>query len=98
MTEMTERALHQLLLKIPRGKVTTYKILADKLKSHPRKIAKLLSQNKYPDRYPCYRVVNSNGSLGGYAGGIRDKTKRLKNDGIKISKNKIDLSKYLYRF
>ena len=39
---LINRKLENLLLKIPEGKVTTYKILAERLGVHPRKIAKML--------------------------------------------------------
>ena len=96
--EMTQRAMLEMLLKIPRGRVTTYNSLAKKLNIHPRRLAKMLSENESPDKYPCYKVVNSDGSLGGYILGITEKKKRLKNDGIEIKKNKIDLKKHLFEF
>ena len=84
--EINERALWQLLRKIPKGKVTTYKILAKKLKLHPRTIAKLLSKNEFPNKYPCYKVVHSDGKIGGYTPkGQKEKIRRLKKDGINIS-------------
>jgi methylated-DNA-[protein]-cysteine S-methyltransferase len=35
---------------------------------------------------PCHRVVGSNGSLTGYAGGIEKKIKLLKHEGIDMTK------------
>ena len=91
--EINERALQLLLRKIPKGKVTTYKILAEKLKLHPRAIAKLLSKNKHPDKYPCYKVVHSDGSIGGYIKGQKEKIRRLKKDGIEINISKAEKNK-----
>lgn len=51
---------------IPKGKVTTYKALADKFKTHPRAIATYMRTNKELDTYPCYKVVAANGGLSGY--------------------------------
>lgn len=34
---------------------------------------------------PCHRVVGSNGSLTGYAGGIETKIKLLKHEGVDMS-------------
>jgi len=98
--DITERALWDMLKKIPKGKVTTYKILADQLGIHQRTVASMLSKNKYPEKYPCYRVINSDGSLGGYSGkgGIAGKRKLLKKDGIEIKQGRIDLSKNIYKF
>jgi O6-methylguanine-DNA--protein-cysteine methyltransferase len=94
------REMQLLLAKIPRGKVTTYAILAKKLKIHPRFAGRLLSKNPDGIRYPCYKVIHSDGSLGGYtsAHGVKDKIKKLRKDGIEIKKNKIDLKKYCYYF
>jgi O6-methylguanine-DNA--protein-cysteine methyltransferase len=94
------REMQLLLAKIPRGKVTTYAILAKKLKIHPRFVGILLSKNPDGIKYPCYKVIHSDGSLGGYTSknGVRDKVKKLRKDGIEIKNNKIDLKKFLYSF
>ncbi len=47
---------------------------------------------------PCHRVINSNGELGGFAFGIKNKIKLLRQEGIEIKNNKIDLKKYEYKF
>lgn len=89
-----------LLAKIPKGKISTYGILAKKLKVHPRYAGKLLSKNPDGVRYPCYKIVRSDGSLGGYTSkhGVKDKIRKLRKDGIEIKKNKIDLKRYLFKF
>ena len=46
------------LQKIPKGKVMTYKTLALKFGVHPRKVAMTMKYNKYPDIYPCYKVIS----------------------------------------
>ncbi|MEM5872381.1 MAG: MGMT family protein [Candidatus Aenigmatarchaeota archaeon] len=92
------RQLQILLTKIPKGKVTTYGILAKKLKIHPRVVGKLLSKNIYLNKYPCYKVVLSSGKIGGYSIGLKNKIKRLRKDGIKIKNNKVNLKNYLFAF
>ncbi len=90
-----------LLLKIPQGKIITYKILAKKLNIHPRTAGIFLGQNKFPRKYPCYKVIKSNGLIGGYsgAGGVKQKIKLLRKDGIEIKNKKvINLKKFLYKF
>ncbi|MEK6917594.1 MAG: MGMT family protein [Nanoarchaeota archaeon] len=48
---------------------------------------------------PCHRVVNSNGNLGGFASGTKNKIEMLKKEGIKIENNKIvDFESVLYKF
>ncbi len=82
--------MQTLLLKIPKGKVSTYKSLAEAMSTKAyRYIGQLLSKNPEPNKYPCYKVVNSNGKLGGFVYGNTDKIKRLKLDGIKVEKGKI---------
>ena len=94
------KEMQLLLEKIPRGKVTTYGIIARKLKIHPRAAGRLVGGNPDGVRYPCYRVVYSNGGIGGYTSphGVRDKIRKLKRDGIEIKKNRIDLKKHLFDF
>ncbi len=97
--EMKHRAMQALLKRIPKGKVTTYKILAGKLGLHQRAVASMLSAND-PKEAPCHRVVASNGKVGGYSapGGVKKKIALLKRDKIKVKNGKIDLSRYLYKF
>lgn len=95
---MKMKKLQKLLKKIPKGKVTTYKILGNKSNLHPRVIGIMLSKND--SDAPCYKIIHHNGKIGGYSGkgGIRKKIKLLKKDGIIISGNKIDLKRFLYKF
>ncbi len=87
-----------LLNKIPKGKVTSYKIIAEKLHIHPRAVGMLLHVNPLPDKHPCYKVVEHCGRIGGYADGIREKIRRLRSDGVEIYNSRIEMKKYLYRF
>jgi len=92
-----------LLRKIPKGKVTTYAELAKATKSSPRAIGRVMRRNKHPELYPCYKVVKSDGSIGGYDGCVKGKKVRrkerlLQKDGIEIKNSKIDLLRYLYKF
>ena len=86
-------------MKVSRGKVTTYKELAKSIGSEAyRAVGNALNKNKHPKRVPCYRVINSDGRLGGYSEGLKKKVELLKRDGIKIKNEKIDLKTYEYRF
>jgi alkylated DNA nucleotide flippase Atl1 len=92
------REMQLLLTKIPKGKVTTYGIMARKLGIHPRHAGMLLGRNPDGARYPCYKVVRSDGSLGGYTSsrGVVEKAERLRKDGIEIVNNRVDLKKHLF--
>ena len=62
------KKVFNLTKRIPKGRVTTYKIIAEKLKTKAyRAVGTALHKNKKPIIIPCHRVVNSNGFAGGYA-------------------------------
>ena len=84
------KKLQQLLLKIPKGKVTTYKAVAHAMgmKGY-RYVGQLLNKNPKPDKYPCYKVIQSDGRLGGFAMGSKNKIQRLKADGIEVKNGKV---------
>ena len=88
---------YKIVKQIPRGRVSTYgevaKALGDIIAS--RAVGKILNENPY-EEVPCYRVIYSNGDIGGYAGGIEKKAELLRQDGIEIVNGKIDLKKYLF--
>lgn len=89
----------EIVKKIPKGRVTTYKIVAEKLNTKAyRAVGQALKSNKNP-KIPCHRVVKSSGELGGYMGNeTHVKAKILREEGIEIRKNRIDLKKYLHSF
>jgi len=97
---------YNLLKKVPRGKVTTYKAIANKLNTKAyRAVGQALNKNPNPIKVPCHRVINSNGKLGGYSKGIKKKIQLLKQEGVEITraggrdKNyKIDLKKFEWKF
>ena len=90
--------LQQLLLKIPRGKVTSYKEIARALGIHPRAAGSFLGSNPDSKKYPCYKVVYSDGRIGGYtnSAGLKEKVKRLKKDGIEIRNGRIAKNSFFY--
>lgn len=68
--------------KIPKGEVLTYKEVA-KLAGNPeayRAVGNILSKN-YNPAIPCHRVIRSDGKIGGYNRGTRNKFALLKKDG-----------------
>ena len=85
-----QQKLQQLLLKIPKGKMTTYKAIASAMGTRGyRFVGHLLHQNPYPDKYPCYKVVQSDGRIGGFVKGPKEKIKRLNKDCIQVKNDKI---------
>lgn len=93
--ELGNRALWDALRAVPKGKVTTYKALAELLKISPRAVAAALRANPKPGTVPCHRVVHSDGRIGGYAfGGPRRKSALLRQEGVEVKGGKIDLKRY----
>ncbi|MCX6817390.1 MAG: MGMT family protein [Candidatus Aenigmarchaeota archaeon] len=92
--------VYSLLRRVPRGKITTYGALAKAAGTHPRAIAMFMKHNPDPVKTPCYKVVRSDGSLGGYSGrgGVKTKAQLLRKDGITLRNGKIDLKRQLHRF
>jgi len=65
---------------IPFGETRTYKWLAEKI-GNPlavRAVGKALSRNPLPIILPCHRVIESDGSIGGYSSGVNIKERLLK--------------------
>lgn len=72
--------------KIPRGQISTYGRLALKL-GFPRAargVGQALANNPFPIIIPCHRTIRSDGSLGGYIGGLDMKRRLLEFEGIKF--------------
>ena len=86
--------------KIPKGKVTTYKEIAHALDTKAyRAVGNALNRNPYAPIVPCHRVVNSDGRIGGFATGIRKKIQLLKKEGILVENNKVkEFEKKLKKF
>ncbi|MBR2289769.1 MAG: MGMT family protein, partial [Clostridia bacterium] len=89
------------LTTIPKGKVVTYKQVAEFLgnKGLARVVGNMLHQNPDGDKYPCYKVLNSKGELAEafVFGGKNVQKERLEKDGIKVEKGKVDLKIYQWQ-
>ncbi len=63
---------------VPYGETRTYKWLAEKI-GNPRAVravGRALSRNPVPIVLPCHRIIESDGSIGGYSSGV-DMKRRL---------------------
>ena len=81
----------RLLLEIPRGKTTTYGALAERLRTQgvaaaAQAVGGAVGHNPISILIPCHRVVGSDGSLTGYAGGLDKKQKLLELEGADLSR------------
>ena len=74
-----ERKVWETLKEIPYGETRTYKWLAEKIgKPHAfRAVGNALGKNPIPIIFPCHRVIETDGSLGGYSGGTDIKRRLL---------------------
>lgn len=82
----------KMLCEIPYGSVATYGEIAGKMaRKMERKtmsaqaVGGAVAHNPISVIIPCHRVVGTNGSLTGYAGGIEKKIKLLAHEGVDTS-------------
>ena len=87
------QAVWEILLRIPYGKTVTYgeisKQLAEKRgleRMSAQAVGGAVGHNEISIIIPCHRVVGSNGSLTGYAGGINRKIKLLELEHADMSR------------
>lgn len=82
-----QRSVWTGLSRIPYGETRTYKQLAEAIGSPSavRAVGAANGRNPLPVILPCHRVVGSNGTLTGYAGGLQMKKKLLALEGITYS-------------
>lgn len=95
-----EKRCYDLLRKIPKGKITTYKEIARAMGSTAyRAVGNACKNNPNAPKVPCHRVIKSDGTLGGYAFGLKRKREILKREGIKLTPSgAIDLKVFGHRF
>lgn len=81
-----QRNVLLLVWSIPRGMVGTYKQLAEKIRSPrgARAVGTALASNPFPLVIPCHRVIRTDGSLGGYGGGLEMKKTLLAIEGVLV--------------
>ena len=91
---------YELLKKIPRGKVTTYKEMARALNTKAyRAVGSAMAKNKNLIIIPCHRVIPSSGMVGNYALGKDKKIELLKKEGLSIENDKIlNLEEVFFKF
>ena len=79
-----------MLLAIPYGQTTTYGAIAAALKARgvaaaPQAVGGAVGHNPISILIPCHRVVGANGSLTGYAGGVKKKAFLLDLEGAHMA-------------
>jgi methylated-DNA-[protein]-cysteine S-methyltransferase len=83
-TEFQKKVWHE-LTQIPFGQTISYGELAKKIANPKafRAVGSANGKNPLPIVIPCHRVINANGELGGYSGGIDIKKFLLKIEGVR---------------
>lgn len=82
-----------LTARIPAGRVRTYAWIARELGTKGyRAVGNALNRNPYAPAVPCHRVVGSNGSLTGFAGGLEMKRKLLAQEGVAMKNGRVVLN------
>lgn len=87
--------------RIPRGKITTYALLARAVgkPKGARAVGNACNANPFAPKVPCHRIVKSDGSIGGYAQGVKRKKALLIHEGVRVHNGKIvDFERRLFRF
>ena len=84
------QAVWRLLLEIPYGTFTTYGALARTLRGQgisaaAQAVGGAVGHNPISILIPCHRVVGSDGSLTGYAGGVANKQFLLELEGVDMT-------------
>ena len=87
------KAVWKILCEIPYGRVITYgeitkKVAAGQGLAHmsAQAVGGAVGHNPISIIIPCHRVVGTDGSLTGYAGGIEKKKKLLSHEGVSLDK------------
>ena len=103
MTAFQNKVYESLQL-VPKGKVTTYKLLAMHIDCGScQAVGQALRRNPFAPRVPCHRVIASDLTIGGFAGNrtgpeIKRKLALLKSEGVHFKDGHlIDPSK-IFRF
>ena len=82
------QAVYDVVRAIPPGRVLSYGVVASLAgwPNHARQVGHVLAHVPQSLNLPCHRVVGTNGSLTGYAGGIRKKVALLELEHTDMSR------------
>ena len=77
-----QRKVWKALLRVPYGRTVSYSQIAERIgkKKSVRAVANAVGQNRLPLLVPCHRVIGKDGSLTGYAYGLRKKAWLLRHE------------------
>lgn len=77
-----QKAVYAATMEIPLGETRSYAWVARRigLPKSSRAVGHALNRNPYAPFVPCHRVISSDGSLGGFRGGLAKKLRLLKQE------------------
>lgn len=91
-----QKSVCQRMLEIPKGRVTSYGMIAKRINSGPRAVGTAVGGNPWPLFVPCHRVVPASLEIGNYSigGALSDygcgvKRELLEREGVSIDGEKI---------
>ena len=95
-----EKAVYVATFRIPKGKVCTYKKIAEMI-GRPRAyraVANALHKNPLYPIVPCHRVVRSDGAFGGDRERARDRMRHVEKEGVPIVNGKVKIGDSMLLF
>jgi len=91
-----EKSVCQVMKEIPKGRVTSYRLIAKRISSGPRAVGTGVARNPWPLFIPCHRVVPASMEIGNYSiggapsdYGCEVKRDLLEREGVSIEGDKI---------
>ena len=99
-----QEKVYAALVRIPRGRVTTYKQLAAALDCRScRAVGQALKRNPYAPKVPCHRVIASDLTPGGFMGrregsALRRKLDLLAKEGVRFNAGKLAEPRRIFVF
>lgn len=102
MSPSAYELIYNVVKQIPKGKVATYGQVAALAgnRNWSRVVGYALHVNPDPENIPCHRVVNRFGEVSkAFAfGGENRQIMLLKQEGVEVSGNKVELEKYRWNY
>ena len=96
------KSVCQVMTEIPRGRVTSYGLIAKRLSSGPRAVGTGVGENPWPLFVPCHRVIPADLEIGNYSigGRLSDygcgvKRELLEREGVRFQGDRV-VSKALW--
>ena len=94
-----QQRVYNAVKRIPRGKVATYQVVA-RLIGKPRAaraVGNALNKN-CDSKVPCHRVIRSDGGVGGFSHGVKEKIRLLRGEKVATANNKVKSKHVIYSF